>query len=120
MSTALPSHVIDFANRDLAPRETEISDPAVVDAPYRSHSWRHFVAPEKNAVAGIWEAGPHLERCECDYDELCHILEGTVRLTDVDGTSRTFGAGDSFVVASGFRGTWENLTTVRKVYFILG
>ena len=58
MSTALPRHVIDFAS-DLAPRETEINDPAVVDAPYRSKSWRHFVAPGKNAVAGIWEAGPH-------------------------------------------------------------
>ncbi|WP_095151551.1 cupin domain-containing protein [Pseudomonas sp. Irchel s3b5] len=120
MSTALPRHVIDFANRDLAPRETEINDPAVVDAPYRSSSWRHFVRPDKNAVAGIWEAGPHLERCQCDYDELCHILEGTVRLTDTEGVSRTFTAGDSFVVASGFNGMWENLTPVRKVYFILG
>ncbi|WP_353741059.1 cupin domain-containing protein [Pseudomonas fluorescens] len=119
MSTALPRHVIDFAS-ELAPRETEINDPAVVDAPYRSKSWRHFVQPEKNAVAGIWEAGPHRERCQCDYDELCHILEGSVRLTDAEGVARTFGPGDSFVVASGFNGTWENLTKVRKVYFILG
>jgi uncharacterized cupin superfamily protein len=119
MSTALPRHVIDFAS-DLVPRETEINDPAVVDAPYHSKSWRHFVQPGKNAVAGIWEAGPHRERCQCDYDELCHILEGTVRLTDAEGVARTFGPGDSFVVASGFNGTWENLTTVRKVYFILG
>ncbi|WP_277538186.1 cupin domain-containing protein [Pseudomonas baetica] len=48
------------------------------------------------------------------------MLEGTVRLTDAEGISRTFGPGDSFVVASGFQGIWENLTTVRKVYFILG
>jgi uncharacterized cupin superfamily protein len=43
-----------------------------------------------------------------------------VRLTDAEGVARTFGPGDSFVVASGFQGTWENLTPVRKVYFILG
>lgn len=59
-------------------------------------------------------------RCECDYDEMCHILEGTVRLTDADGVAKTFGPGDSFVVAAEFRGAWENITPVRKVYFILG
>ncbi|WP_448646888.1 cupin domain-containing protein [Pseudomonas mohnii] len=120
MSSALPQHVINFANPHLIAKELEVNDPAIVDAPYRSSSWRHFVAPQKNAVAGIWEAGPHLERCQCDYDELCHILEGTVRLTDAQGVSCTFGPGSSFVVAAGFQGTWENLTAVRKVYFILG
>jgi uncharacterized cupin superfamily protein len=33
---------------------------------------------------------------------------------------RPSGRGDSFVVAAGFKGTWENITLVRKVYFILG
>ncbi|MGE8064044.1 cupin domain-containing protein [Pseudomonas sp. NPDC089569] len=120
MTTALPKHVIDFKNPTLDPLEREINDPVVVDAPYLSSTWKHFTAPEKKAYAGIWEAGPHLERCQCDFDELCHILEGTVRLTDAEGQSRTFGPGDSFVVAAGFQGTWENLTAVRKVFFILG
>ncbi|TBV07684.1 cupin domain-containing protein [Phytopseudomonas dryadis] len=108
MSNPLPTHVIDFAN------------PARVDTAYRSQSWRHFVEPRKNAVGGIWAAGPHREHCVCDYDELCHLLEGRVRLTDAEGNSRTFEAGATFVVAAGFTGTWENLTPVRKVYLILG
>ncbi|WP_043302728.1 cupin domain-containing protein [Pseudomonas sp. GM55] len=59
--------------------------------------------------------------CECECDEMCHILEGTVRLTDADGVAKTFGPGDSFVVAAaGFKGTRENITPVRKVYFTLG
>ncbi|BBR54608.1 MULTISPECIES: cupin domain-containing protein [Pseudomonas] len=120
MSSSLPDHVIAFDNSAIEPIEREINDPALVDAPYRSTTWRHFSEPGKKAVAGIWEAGVHLERCTCDYDELCHIFEGTVRLTDADGMSRTFGPGDSFVVAAGFNGTWENLTPVRKLYFILG
>ncbi len=57
MSTALPRHVIDFAS-DLAPRETEINDPAVVDAPYRSKSWRHFVQPGKTP----WPASGRRDR----------------------------------------------------------
>jgi uncharacterized cupin superfamily protein len=42
-------------------------------------------------------------RCECDYDEMCHILDGTMRLTDADGVVKTFGPGDSFVAAAGSR-----------------
>lgn len=114
-----PEHVIGFETAGIAPRETVVDDPAAVDTPYTSRSWRRFENSEKGAIAGIWEAGPHKERCKCDYDELCHILEGDVRLTDAAGTSRTFGAGDSFVVAAGFDGTWENLSDVRKVFFIL-
>lgn len=119
MHMSKPSHVIDFANPDLPVVELQTSDPALVDTPYSSRSWRHFVSPEKKAVAGIWEAPQHLERCECDYDELCHLLEGHVRLTDSYGVSQSFKAGDTFVVAAGFKGTWENLTPVRKVFMIL-
>ncbi|PLS21264.1 cupin domain-containing protein [Neptunicoccus cionae] len=114
-----PQHVIGFDDALSTPKISVVDDPAVVDTPYESRSWRHFESPGKGAISGIWEAGPHKERCNCDYDEMCHILTGQVRLTDADGNSRTFGAGDSFVVAAGFNGTWENLSDVRKVFFIL-
>ena len=119
MST-LPAHVVDFADSPVEPLVRDITDPAIVEAPYRSRTWRHFTNPEKKFTAGVWEAGSHKEYCDCDYDELCHILEGRVRLTDAEGISREFGPGDTFVVAAGFKGTWENLTDVRKVYVILG
>ncbi|MBC9249350.1 cupin [Pseudomonas alcaligenes] len=116
----LPAHVVDFASNPVEVQINDITDPAIVEAPYRSHTWRHFSNPQKQFTAGIWEAGPHKEYCSCDFDELCHLIEGRVRLTDADGSSREFGPGSSFVVAAGFRGTWENLTPVRKVYVILG
>ena len=114
-----PAHVIPFRT-DTPPRETRVDDPDIVDAPYEAKSWRAFSDRSGRAISGIWEAGPHREHCNCDYDEMCHILEGQVRLTDADGTAQVFGPGDSFVVAAGFKGTWENLTPVRKVFFILG
>ena len=43
-----------------------------------------------------------------------------MRLTDADGVAKTYGPGDSFVVAARLKGTWGNITPVRKVYFILG
>lgn len=113
-----PAFVIAFDATRLA-TETTISDPNLVDTPYSSKSWRCFEDAQGQSLSGIWEAGPHLERCSCDFDEMCHILEGQVRLTDSSGVTTTFGAGDSFVVAAGFEGTWENLSFVRKVFFIL-
>lgn len=115
-----PRHVIVFDTNAMPPREIVTDDLAAVDTPFRAESWRHFTNDEKGARAGIWQAGPHLERVDCDYDEMCHLLEGQVRLTDASGTARVFGPGDSFVVARGFKGTWENLNFVRKVFFILG
>lgn len=117
--TRSPRHVLDFSDASVPAVESTVSDPAVVDRPYSARSWRHFQRQGGGALAGIWEAEPHLERVDCDYDELCHLLEGQVRLTDAGGVSRVFGPGDSFVVAAGFSGTWENLTPVRKVFFIL-
>ncbi len=117
--SACPSHVIAFTAGSIDAKETITSDPAVVDRPYKATSWRFFEKPGTGHLSGIWEAEPHLERVHCDYDEMCHILEGVVRLTDANGQSQTFRAGETFVVASGFRGTWENLTAVKKVFFIL-
>ncbi|MBN3785577.1 cupin domain-containing protein [Burkholderia sp. Ac-20353] len=116
----MPAHVTDFAAGPVEAVVRDITDPAIVEAPYRSQTWRHFTNPQKNFTAGVWEAGSHKELCDCDYDELCHILEGNVRLTDAEGVSRDFGPGSTFVVAAGFKGTWENLSEVRKVYVILG
>ncbi|WP_138935936.1 cupin domain-containing protein [Roseovarius arcticus] len=113
-----PAHVIPF-DKSVPASESITDDPAAVDTPYHATSWQHFQNEGKGATAGIWEAEPHLERCKCDFDEMCHILEGEVCLTDSAGVQRRFGAGDTFVVAAGFDGTWENLTHVRKVYFIL-
>jgi uncharacterized cupin superfamily protein len=50
--------------------------------------------------------------------ELCVILEGRVRLADASGSAE-FGPGDAFVIASGFRGTWESIGRVTKIYAIL-
>ena len=117
--TIVPDLVIAFDSAATPPREIITSDPAAVDVPFKAQSWRHFENKEKGATSGIWEAEKHLERVNCDYDEMCHILRGRVRLTDAAGNGRTFGPGETFVVKRGFKGTWENLTTVRKVFFIL-
>jgi uncharacterized protein len=47
---------------------------------------------------------------------LCVLLAGKVRITDEDGESQTYEAGDAFVIPRGFRGIWETVEPVRKFY----
>ena len=49
---------------------------------------------------------------------MCVILEGRVRLTDLQGNAKEFAAGSTFVLPAGFKGTWETLEAVKKIYVI--
>jgi uncharacterized cupin superfamily protein len=71
--------------------------------------------------AGLWSAGPDCAAIDLtDHaDELCVILEGTVRLTDASsGHTEIYRAGDTFLIPSGFNGTWESVGAVRKFFLI--
>ena len=70
--------------------------------------------------AGIWESEVGAWRVAYDEDELCVLLAGRVRLTEDGGAARDFGPGEAFVVPRGFRGVWETLEPVRKIYAIAG
>jgi len=69
---------------------------------------------------GEWCCEPGAWRVAYDDDEyeFCRVLDGRVRLSDEAGRSREFRAGDSFVIAAGFRGVWETLEACRKHYVI--
>lgn len=68
--------------------------------------------------AGVWESEPGAWRVSYDEDELCVILAGRMRLIADDGTVAEYRAGEAFVVPRGFRGTWETIEHVRKIYAI--
>jgi uncharacterized cupin superfamily protein len=67
---------------------------------------------------GQWSCEPGAWRVEYSEDELCHLLQGRIRLIDETGGAVEFGVGDSFVIPAGFRGIWETLEPTRKVYVI--
>ncbi|MGB3416902.1 MAG: cupin domain-containing protein [Mesorhizobium sp.] len=68
--------------------------------------------------AGIWESTPGKWRIEYDEWEFCHILSGVSVIAEDGGEARTVRAGDSFVLRSGFKGSWEVLETTRKEYVV--
>lgn len=66
---------------------------------------------------GIWEATPGQFRNDMDgIYEYCFILSGMVEISEDDGETRIYRAGDSFVMKPGFRGTWNTIETVRKMF----
>lgn len=88
-----------------------VGDPG---QPMTTRVW--YSDPDGAFRSGFWssEAG----QAEISYvkDEICILLEGTVRLTAADGTVATYTAGDTFMIPKGFRGTWETLVPVRKFF----
>lgn len=94
-------------------------DPAKVLAGDPLQSARNFYAdPTGQFSAGIWEGAVGSWRVAYTEEEFCHILSGTVELSDAAGAVRRFEAGASFVVPAGFTGIWSNLSPARKLYVI--
>lgn len=77
-----------------------------------------FTDPTGQFFVGTWSSTPGTWRIRYTESEFCHLLAGSVRLTDTQGTSWTFAAGASFVVPAGFAGTWEVIEPARKLYAI--
>lgn len=77
-----------------------------------------FADPTGQFFVGTWSSTPGLWRIRYTESEFCHLLSGSVRLTDSQGTSWTFVAGASFIVPAGFSGTWEVIEPSSKLYAI--
>lgn len=52
------------------------------------------------------------------YDEYVHLLDGALILTDADGETYEFRAGDSLVIPKGFTGTWETRGNFRELALV--
>ena len=78
----------------------------------------YFTDTTGQFFSGIWESRQGKWPVSYTESEFCAILEGKCVLTDASGKSETFGKGDSFVIPSGFVGTWETVEPVKKLYAI--
>lgn len=85
-------------------------------------TWAQDEALDGLVKTGVWEATPgetRSARADGSF-EFCHILSGVVELTEAGGATRTFRAGDSFVLKAGWVGVWKTVETVRKIYVCVG
>jgi len=109
--------IIDFGALG-APENSVPAPERVVAGDPRQRIWNLLSSSDGRFHAGEWASSPGTWRVHYTEYEFCHILEGVVRLTDEQGVARVYRAGDSFVIDSGFRGTWEVVEACRKRYAI--
>ncbi|WP_375741331.1 cupin domain-containing protein [Pseudomonas boanensis] len=94
-------------------------DPILLSGNGVTTAWSFFQADDESVLCGVWESAPFSKRkSHPDEMEFCYLIEGQVKISDLQGNSSVFNAGESFVVEPGFDGIWESTTRVRKYYVI--
>ena len=119
------SDVIDFATNQVEVEENTVPQERVVagvasdaNTKITMQTYNNYTDPTEQFFAGIWQSSVGAKTVDYTEEEICVILEGRVRLTDLAGNAKEFGAGSTFALPAGFKGTWETLEPVKKVYVI--
>ena len=117
--------VIDFASNRVTVEHGIVAQDKVVagvasdaNTKITMQTYNHYTDPTEQFFAGIWHSSVGAKSVNYTEEEVCVILEGRVRLTDLAGNAKEFGAGSTFVLPAGFKGTWETLEPVKKIYVI--
>ena len=105
--------------RDPAER-SEATPPAdrLLSGQPRQVIYNHYAEGTGQFFSGVWSSTRGKWRVSYTEHEFCHLLAGRIAIVSDGGERYDFGAGDSFVIPSGFSGTWEVLEDVRKLYAI--
>ena len=70
---------------------------------------------------GVWEAGAGKTIIEdFPFTEYVLMISGSVIVTEDDGTSRVFAAGDTFVIPKGWNGIWDVQKRMKKQIVRIG
>ena len=78
-----------------------------------------FQDATQQMTVGLWETEEmHTKPLPFVRNELMHILEGEVTITDGTGKSNTYKAGDTFLVPKGMIYQWDSVGKVRKIFCI--
>ena len=78
-----------------------------------------FQTFDESILSGVWECAPCKEEIESyPVHEMMTVISGSVTLTNADGQSETFTAGDVFFIPKGTKCTWQITETLRKFYMI--
>ncbi len=93
------------------------ADRVVSGQPKRTHKML-YSSKSDEFHSGIYECTAGKWKVTYNEDEFCTLIEGHVRLTNEQGEAQDFMAPESFLVPSGFKGTWEAVTPVRKFFVI--
>ena len=93
--------------RGIPPTVHDSTDTAL-DGATRPCAYTFYTDPSGVFTVGVWacDAGT-LAIADLALDEACYLLEGEVIISDNQGNTERFAAGDAFVLKRGFVGTWH-------------
>jgi uncharacterized protein len=111
-------HFIDFSSTQGQRDDYQVADEKLLSGNPQQSTTNMFSDPREEFHCGTWQGEPARWKVSYSEHEYCHILQGSVRITDDEGQSIVVNAGDHFVISAGFRGTWETLEFTRKIYVI--
>ena len=111
------SAILNFATLP-APTESAPAPGNVLRGSPKQQIWNVLSSGDGRFHVGQWASGVGAWRVQYTEYELCHLLEGVVRISDEHGVARSYKAGDTFVIERGFSGVWEVVEACRKVYAI--
>jgi uncharacterized cupin superfamily protein len=112
----MSSAIVRFGANPPAVEEGKPSN--VISGDPKTRLQNYFTDGSGQFFSGIWESSKGKWPVSYSESEFCAILEGKCVLTDAAGKAETFTKGDSFVIPSGFSGTWETVEPVKKLYAI--
>lgn len=70
---------------------------------------------------GVWESGAGVSQLDnFPFTEYVLMISGRVVVTETDGTSMAFSAGDTFVIPKGWSGTWDVQERMKKQIVRIG
>jgi uncharacterized cupin superfamily protein len=98
------------------PDAGSISADKLISGASGTQLWNAFSDKSNQMHVGHWASGPCKLSVNYTEDELCVIVQGSVVLTNIDGDTHSYHTGDAFVIPSGFVGTWESISDVKKIY----
>lgn len=111
--------VLSFPTTPLAAADFEPVDAAKVIEGNPQQAFRvTYTSASGDFCTGIYACTAGKWRVSYTEDEFCTLTKGTVRLTNAAGEAQEFTAPDSFLIPSGFSGTWEAVGDVQKNFVI--
>jgi uncharacterized protein len=96
---------------------TPAADRLIAGQPRQTVS-NYFSDSTEQFHSGRWSSTRGKWRIKYSESEFCCLTRGRVVLENLAGERWEFGAGQAFVVPSGFEGTWEVVEDCTKYYAI--
>ncbi|MCZ4279161.1 cupin domain-containing protein [Kiloniella laminariae] len=111
----LPQGIIRI-DREAPASESNIGQDVLLAGKSDTKLWNAFTDQTGQFSVGHWASGSCKLKVSYDENEFCLLLSGKAILTDESGQSCEFGPGEAFTIAAGFKGTWESVGDVVKIY----